>query len=77
MNSISEADDGFNDKVSSVVVLSGTWELFSDRDFGGRKLTLTPNAYDSLENAGCDKRFAEPAGPGWNDTMSSLRVKSW
>ena len=36
------ADQGFNDRASSVVVRSGTWQLCSDAYFRGRSLTTRP-----------------------------------
>lgn len=75
-----DAGKGWNDDVSSVVVVSGTWELFTDNDFQDRKLTLVPGTYPSIEACGMGNvggATAEPPGPGWNDKLSSLRVKAW
>jgi hypothetical protein len=71
------AGKGWNDDVSSVVVVSGTWELFSDEGFAGRRLVLTPGVYSSIEAAGNDAAKAFPAGQGWNDALSSLRAIAW
>ncbi|MGZ5215948.1 MAG: beta/gamma crystallin family protein [Caldimonas sp.] len=52
---------GFNDKASSVIVRSGTWELCDDGGFRGRCVVLRPGRYPSL------------AAMGMNDRVSSLR----
>jgi hypothetical protein len=49
----------FNDRVSSLVVRSGTWELCSDSDFRGRCAQFGPGEYRVL--------------PGFNDAVSSVR----
>jgi hypothetical protein len=49
----------FNDRVSSLVVRSGTWELCSDSDFRGRCAQFGPGEYHVL--------------PGFNDAVSSAR----
>jgi hypothetical protein len=76
-NSLSrDAGKGWNDDISSAIVISGTWELFEHDDYGGRKLTLTPGVYPSLEAAGMGGvagATPEPPGPGWNDILSSLK----
>ncbi|QBE63880.1 beta/gamma crystallin-related protein [Pseudoduganella lutea] len=49
----------FNDRVSSVVVRSGTWELCEHKDFGGRCIVLERGEYPMLN--------------GFNDVASSAR----
>lgn len=49
----------FNDRVSSVVVRSGTWELCEDSNFGGRCAQFGPGEYRVL--------------PHFNDAISSVR----
>lgn len=39
---------GFNDRASSVVVTSGTWQLCSDDGYGGKCRTFTPGRYPNL-----------------------------
>ncbi|HEX7437221.1 MAG TPA: beta/gamma crystallin-related protein [Caldimonas sp.] len=39
---------GFNDRASSVIVGSGTWELCSDNGFGGNCRTYAPGRYADL-----------------------------
>ena len=50
---------GFNDKVSSILVRSGTWDVCTDAGFRGNCRTLGPGEYRSL--------------PGMNDAISSVR----
>jgi hypothetical protein len=52
---------GFNDRASSVIVRSGTWQLCSDGNFGGRCVELKPGRYPSLN------------AMGLNDRVSSIR----
>ena len=52
---------GFNDRASSVVVLSGRWEMCTDAGFGGRCVVVRPGRYPSLNDLGL------------NDRMSSVR----
>src|SRR5438067_8156528 len=49
----------FNDRVSSLVVRSGTWELCQDSNFSGRCAQFGPGEYRVL--------------PGFNDAISSVR----
>lgn len=53
---------GFNDKTSSIMVRSGTWEVCTDSGFRGNCKTLTPGEYRSL--------------PGMNDAITSVREDS-
>jgi uncharacterized protein YcfJ len=52
---------GFNDRASSVVVLSERWEVCADTRFDGRCVVLRPGRYPSL------------AAMGMNDRVSSVR----
>jgi hypothetical protein len=54
-------DSGFNDKASSIKVLTGTWEICSDATFRGDCEVLEPGQYRSLRDI------------GMNDRLSSLR----
>jgi hypothetical protein len=56
---------GFNDRASSVVVRSGTWQLCSEAYFRGRCVTLGEGSYSSLTVMGL------------NDRVSSARDLSW
>ena len=40
--------DWWEDKVASVVVVSGTWELYEKRDYTGAKAVLGPGYYDDV-----------------------------
>ena len=52
-NSINNlADQGFNDRASSVVIRSGAWQLCSDAYFRGRCVTLQPGEYRNLAQIG-------------------------
>jgi len=56
-------DNFFNDRVSSIVVLAGTWKFFQDSGFNGPyQAVLGPGLYPSVEAANIK-----------NDDMSSLR----
>ena len=55
---------GFNDRVSSVIVLSGRWEMCSERRFEGRCVVVRPGRYPSL------------SAVGLNDAVSSVRPVS-
>ncbi len=52
---------GFNDRASSVVVLSDRWEVCEHARFGGQCIVLRPGRYPSLESM------------GMNDRVSSIR----
>jgi hypothetical protein len=55
------ADNGFNDKASSVDVRGGTWQVCTDAYFRGRCVTLRPGSYPSVGSLGL------------NDKISSIR----
>jgi hypothetical protein len=59
------ANIGFNDRASSVRVLSGTWQICSDAYFRGRCVTVTPGEYPSLRSLEL------------NDLVSSARELDW
>lgn len=52
---------GFNDRASSVIVNSGTWQACEDSGFRGRCITLEPGTYPTL------------GGFGMIDRISSIR----
>ncbi|WP_414619051.1 CAP domain-containing protein [Calothrix sp. CCY 0018] len=52
--------DFWNDKISSIKVLFGTWEFFEDANFQGRSFRLTPGEYAFVGNE-------------WNDIISSFK----
>ena len=56
------SDSSFNDKVSSMVIVEGSWTFWPDNNFGGRpSRTFGPGTYDFLPPFGID-----------NDSISSL-----
>lgn len=55
---------GWNDQISSVKIISGEWQLWSDADFNGVALQLKAGDYPSLKNI--DARF--------NDVVSSVKA---
>jgi hypothetical protein len=50
---------GFNDRASSAIVHSGSWEICEHKDFGGRCIVLEPGEYQMFH--------------GFNDQASSVR----
>ncbi len=55
-------DAGFNDRASSVIVLSRRWEVCEHAQFDGRCVVLRPGRYPSLESM------------GMNNSVSSIRA---
>ena len=55
------ANNGFNDRASSVVVDRGRWQVCSDERFGGQCVVLRQGSYESL------------SALGMNDNISSVR----
>ena len=49
----------FNDRASSAIVRSGSWEICEHKDFGGRCIVLEPGQYRMFD--------------GFNDVASSIR----
>jgi hypothetical protein len=52
----------FNDVASSIVVLEGVWQLYTDANYQNLVATLSPGVYPSVDQIGLP-----------NDTLSSLR----
>jgi len=49
-NSVSDLRrDGFNDRISSVVVNSGNWKLCTNISYGGRCITIGPGTYNDFK----------------------------
>jgi hypothetical protein len=59
--------DSWNDSISSVMVLSGTWQFFEHAGFKGASTTVGPGWYTWVEN---------PQFNMQNDTISSIRCVS-
>jgi hypothetical protein len=60
--------DFWNDSISSVIVISGTWQFFENADFSGASTIVGPGYYSFVEN---------PAFNMQNDSISSFLVVSW
>jgi hypothetical protein len=61
--------DHWNDQISSIIVVSGTWQFWRDAGFSGvgdSPWILTPGYYPWVEAVGIP-----------NDTISSFAVQSW
>ncbi len=56
------SNSGFNDRASSVIVLSNRWEVCEHANFDGQCVVLRPGRYPSL------------ASMGMNDRVSSIRT---
>jgi hypothetical protein len=55
--------DAMNDSISSVIVLSGTWQFFENAGFKGARTTVGPGWYQFVE---------DPQFNMQNDTISSI-----
>ncbi len=55
---------GFNDRASSLVIRSGSWEICSDAYFRGRCVSLAPGDYATLRSMGLENSIssARPVG---------------
>jgi len=56
----------WNDKITSVKVIEGTWEVFSDINYRGRSVVLKPGNYPNIS--------INPGGID-NDSISSVRIR--
>jgi hypothetical protein len=63
--SYSYVGSDWNDRVSSIIVVSGTWQFFVDVDFGGASVTLGPGYYRFVQDVGLP-----------NDSLSSFKAIS-
>jgi hypothetical protein len=68
---------GWDDKISSIVVISGTWRFYWDYRFGGDYLELAPGTYPSVEQVGRSAAAHPGPKPGWNDQISSFQPIAW
>ena len=59
------ADVGFNDRASSVVIRSGTWQLCSDAFFRGRCVTLAPGEYPTLRSMSLENQISSARSLDW------------
>ena len=60
----------FQDTVTSVIVESGTWQLFEQANFQGRSVTVTPGDRNEYFNLS-----VHPGGIA-NDSITSIRLVS-
>jgi hypothetical protein len=60
------ANEGFNDRASSVTIRSGSWQLCSDAYFRGQCVTLNAGNYSSLGAMGLNKSVSSLREIGWN-----------
>ncbi|MBT0027690.1 beta/gamma crystallin family protein [Vibrio alginolyticus] len=56
----------WNDKISSIVIVSGLWDFYEHINYGGRKWTLGPGYYRWVADKGIP-----------NDTISSFKPSKW
>jgi len=60
---------GFNDRASSVIVLSERWQVCDDVRFGGRCAVLSPGRYRSLASMGLNDRVSSVRRIGRNERI--------
>jgi hypothetical protein len=66
------ADAGFNDKASSLIVGSGTWQVCDDAYFRGHCVMLRPGEYPSLRSVGMNDRVSSARELGrWGQSQPS------
>ncbi len=58
--------DFWNDKISSIIVVSGTWRFYADSYYRGFSKDLGPGYYSWVPNVGIS-----------NDSISSFQVIAW
>ena len=59
------ANIGFNDRASSVIIRSGTWQLCSDAFFRGRCVTLAPGEYPTLRSMALESQISSARELEW------------
>jgi uncharacterized protein YcfJ len=64
---------GFNDRASSVVVMSDRWEVCDDAQFSGRCVVLRPGRYPSLSAMGLNDRVSSVRPVGRNISVDDNR----
>jgi hypothetical protein len=65
-------DFGFTDVLSSIVVVSGTFTLFQDQDFGGFSVTVSPRGGPNSDGQYPSQKEFGNRG----DTISSVKLNS-
>jgi len=58
-------DDGWNDNIRSVIVVSGIWDLWSDRDEKGTHLSLGVGYYEAAKL------------PGIAGQLTQFQMRAW
>ena len=58
--------DGWNDRISSIIVVSGKWRFYEHSNYGGASWELGPGYYANLSTVNIP-----------NDTISSFKPISW
>ena len=59
------ADNGFNDRASSIKIFTGQWQVCTDAYFRGRCETLGPGEYPSLRSTGFNNKVSSVRELGW------------
>jgi hypothetical protein len=54
------SQSGWQNQIASIQVKSGTWDFFSDENFGGQAMRLQPGPYQDL-------------GPEWTKKIGSFQ----
>ena len=67
------ANNGFNDRASSVVVQGEGWEVCDAPSYGGRCTVLRPGNYPSLSRMGLNDRISSVRTVGGSDRISDDR----
>jgi hypothetical protein len=57
--------DDWNDKITCILVISGTWEFWEHAEFQGDHITLSPGYYHNIAH--------HTGNEFWNDRISSFR----
>lgn len=65
---VSSLGDTMDKKISSIIVISGTWRFYEEPNFGGRYFDVTTGYHQSVY----DLSLSSPTGPNWNDRISSF-----
>ena len=69
-------DYGFNDRASSVVVSSRSWEVCDNSNFGGRCVVLNPGNYPSLQALGLNDRVTSVRAVAMNSRADDGRIST-
>ena len=67
------SDSGFNDRASSVIVLSNRWEVCEHAQYDGRCVVLRPGRYPSLQSMGMNDRVSSIRAVGNNARVNDDR----